>query len=117
MAIKNPKKKGYALEHKIVQECRKRDLSVVRAWASDGKSIGQESDVDVVIEAGYTTYRVQAKSRKAISSYILPSKNADIQVIKGDYIPAHAVLPLTDLLDLLILKDYAKDINESRNDD
>ena len=45
------KRKGNAFEREVVNQARKSGLKSIRAYASNGKSLGEAEDVDVKIEA------------------------------------------------------------------
>lgn len=91
------KTKGNAYEREIVNKARELGLHAIRAWGSDGRSLGLHEGVDLVIE-GLT---VQAKRRKAIADYIRPDENVDMQVIREDRGESYAILRLDDLLQIL----------------
>ena len=91
------KVKGSNFEREIVNMAKLYGLEAKRAYASNGESLGCEADVDCVIEG----WKVQAKRRKKIASFLTPEGSAHIQVIRGDRQPAYAVLMLEDLLQLI----------------
>ena len=91
------KTKGNAYEREIVNKARELGLHAIRAWGSDGRSLGLHEGVDLVIE-GLT---VQAKRRKAIADYSRPDENVDMQVIREDRGESYAILRLDDLLQIL----------------
>ena len=73
--------KGNTGERKVVECCEANDVPAVRAWGSNGRSIGHHEEVDVLIDE---TVRVQAKVRAKLPQYIIPTDEVDIQVIKQD---------------------------------
>ena len=75
------KAKGNRFEREIVECCQAHDIAAVRAWGSNGRSIGMHEEVDVLIDE---TVRVQAKVRAKLPQYIIPTDEVDIQVIKQD---------------------------------
>jgi hypothetical protein len=91
------KAKGNAYEREIVKRARALGLHAIRAWGSDGRSLGLHEGVDLVIE-GLT---VQAKRRKAIADYIRPDDDVDLQVIRQDRGDSYAIMRLDDLFQLL----------------
>lgn len=91
------KAKGNAYEREIVNKARELGLHAIRAWGSDGRSLGLHEGVDLVIE-GLT---VQAKRRKAIADYIRPDDDVDLQVIRQDRGESYAIMRLDDLFKLL----------------
>ena len=55
------------------------------------------AEVDLLIK----DYKIQAKIRKSIASYLLPNENVDAQVIREDRGEAYIVLRLEDWLELI----------------
>ena len=55
------------------------------------------AEVDLIIE----DYKIQAKIRKSIASYLVPNENVDAQVIREDRGEAYIVLRLEDWLKTL----------------
>ena len=91
------KAKGNRFERQIVDLAKSKGLHSVRAWGSNGAALGEHPEVDLLINK----YKVQAKCRKELPSYIKPNNNVDWQVIKEDRGEIYAVIPLKELLDLL----------------
>mgnify|MGYP001167565698 FL=1 len=85
------KAKGNRFERYIVDRAKFFDIKAKRAWGSDGRSMGQHEEVDLVIGE---KLKVQAKCRKKIAEWMLPNENVDIHVIKGDRTDTLAVMPL-----------------------
>ena len=95
------KRKGNRFEREIVHAAQDAGLSAERAYASDGRALGEAETVDVMIRAGDEPIRIQAKRRKKIAKYLTPPEGADVTVIREDRADALAVVPLALLLDLL----------------
>jgi len=74
------KAKGNRFERLCVNIAKSHKLKAVRAWASDGRSIGEHQEVDVKIE----DYKAQCKTRKKIAKWLKPSKEVDVQIVKED---------------------------------
>ena len=89
------KAKGNRFERKIVECCQAHNIPAVRAWGSNGRSIGMHEEVDVLID---NTVRVQAKVRAKLPQYIVPTDEVDIQVIKQDRGELLVVMKLDDWL-------------------
>ncbi|WP_103019384.1 hypothetical protein [Salinibacter altiplanensis] len=94
-------------EREVVHEAEARHLAASRAWNSDGRSLGETEETDVLIhhddpqaEGFAQTVRVQCKRRKNIAQY-LTCENADIVVVREDYGDNLVVCPLDVFLDLL----------------
>jgi len=80
MASKS-KAKGNRFEYLIRNITNDIGLKCIRAWGSDGRSLGWHEEVDLLIE---DVIKVQAKCRKSIANWMLPTEHVDIQVIKED---------------------------------
>jgi hypothetical protein len=89
------KLKGNKFERDIVKAVELHDIKAVRAWGSNGASIGQHPEVDLLID---DDIKVQAKVRKALPKWIKPSEHVDIQVIKEDRGKMYVVQELNDWL-------------------
>tara|TARA_R100000773_G_C4179971_1_gene90113 strand:- start:62 stop:367 length:306 start_codon:yes stop_codon:yes gene_type:complete len=89
------KLKGNKFERDIVKAVELHDIKAVRAWGSNGASIGQHPEVDLLID---NEIKVQAKVRKALPKWIKPSEHVDIQVIKEDRGKMYVVQELNDWL-------------------
>ena len=89
------KLKGNKFERDIVKAVELHDIKAVRAWGSNGASIGQHPEVDLLID---DEIKVQAKVRKALPKWIKPSEHGDIQVIKEDRGKMYVVQELNDWL-------------------
>ena len=89
------KAKGNRFEREIVDAVELHEVKCVRAWGSNGASIGQHPEVDILID---DDIKVQAKVRKALPKWIKPSEHTDIQVIKEDRGKIYVVQELNDWL-------------------
>ena len=88
------KVKGNKFERDVVNKAKEFGLDSKRAYASNGESLGMHAEVDLIIK----DYKIQAKIRKSIASYLLPNENVDAQVIRQDRGDAYIVLRLEDWL-------------------
>ena len=88
MASKS-KAKGNTYERELVQQATQMGIQAIRAWGSNGRSLGLSEEVDCLI-AGY---KVQAKRRAKIADYMVPSPQVDVQIIRGDRGSSLAVIP------------------------
>lgn len=99
------KRKGNRFEREIVHDAEAVGLEAERAYASDGRSLGEGKECDVLIRrrdsAVLDALRVQAKRRKSIAQYLSPPEDADVTVIREDRGQSLAVVPLSLLFDLL----------------
>lgn len=78
--LANSKRKGTGYENELVKKLIEAGFSnVKRAWGSDGRSLGLEPDVDIVVE----DYKIQAKRRKVIPKW-LRMGNCDLVMFRED---------------------------------
>ena len=75
------KAKGNRFERQIVELCTMCSFKSVRAWGSNGRSLGMHEEVDVLID---NDFRVQAKCRKRLPMFLKPSEEVDCTVFKED---------------------------------
>jgi Holliday junction resolvase len=94
------KRRGDRFERAIVKAAEARGIPAQRAYMSDGRSLGESKNVDVVLGL-QGEWRVQAKRRKKIAQYLQPPEGADVTVVREDHGESLAILPFDVLLDLL----------------
>jgi len=93
------KQKGNRVEREVVNLAKKMGLVAVRAYASNGLSLGMAEEVDVLIEGDY---RVQVKSKKQFPKWLTAAQqNVDWVVLKENGKPAVAMLPFEELCCLI----------------
>lgn len=99
------KRKGNRFEREIVHDAEAAGLEAERAYASNGESLGEVEECDVLIrgrsDQGPGALRVQAKRRKSHAQYLHPPEGTDAVVLREDREDALAVVPLDYLLALL----------------
>lgn len=93
--------KGNKFERDVVKQAELFEIDGKRAWASDGRSLGLDAEVDVVI--GNKEYNdemhIQCKIRKRLPEYIFPKNDAiDSHVIREDRGETYIVLRYDDYL-------------------
>jgi len=88
------KAKGNRFERLLVEKAKEAGLDAVRAWGSNGKSLGLHEEVDCIIQ----NMKVQAKCRAKIADYFKPSANVDVQIIKEDRGEPFVVMRFSDWL-------------------
>lgn len=94
------KVKGNKFEREIVKQFNKHGFKSERAYASDGRSLGEDEKVDVRAEVNSKTYLIQAKIRKKIANWIIPdTETVDIQIIRQDRGEPLVVQPLSSWLE------------------
>ena len=104
------KQKGNRFERQIVQMCTEKDIPAKRAWGSNGMSLGMAEEVDVLIDSDI---KVQAKVRKSMGAWMLPSSEVDLQVIKRDRGETLSVKRFSDeLSDIAMIRDLKIKIKE-----
>ena len=96
------KRKGTRFENEIVQILNENGIKAKRAWGSNGKSLGLEEDVDILVEKfGYhESFKIQAKRRAALPAY-LKLGNCDAVVIREDREVPMVLMPFMDLIGIL----------------
>ena len=93
--------KGNKFERDVVKQAELFEIDGKRAWASDGRSLGLDAEVDVVI--GNKEYNdemhIQCKIRKRLPEYIFPKNDAiDCHLIREDRGKTYIVLRYDDYL-------------------
>jgi Holliday junction resolvase len=97
------KRKANRHEREIVNEAEDAGFTAERAYASNGESLGEVKECDVLIRGEdheLDRLRVQAKRRASIASYLNPPEGTDAVVVREDRGENLVVLPLSDLLEL-----------------
>lgn len=95
------KRRGNDLERELVRQALAAGIPAVRAWGSDGRSLGLESDVDMVLGRGHCQNLVQVKRTKTIASkYQLPD-SCDAVVFRCDRGESTAMITYERFLELL----------------
>ena len=91
------KRKGNTGEREVVNLARQHQIHAERAYASNGRALGQAETVDAIIDQ----YRTQIKRRKTIATYIKPPEGTDMTILREDHGQWLAVIPYTTLLKLI----------------
>jgi hypothetical protein len=91
------KQKGNRFERECVDRAKSFDLDAKRSWGSDGRSLGLDAEVDIVVEG----YAMQCKIRKQLPKWIVPADGIDAQVIRANRTETYAIIPLPTLLELM----------------
>ena len=73
----NDLKKKYS---KLKKYAKDRGLDSKRAWGRNGMALGEHPEVDCLIDG----YKIQAKVRKKLPKYLIPSNEVDEVVFKQD---------------------------------
>ena len=93
--------KGNNFELKVRNMFNDVDIECVRAWGSDGRSLGMHEEVDVLATHKGIKYTIQCKVRKRIAKFFKPSEDIYAQVMQEDYGQPYAVIRLKDLIQLI----------------
>jgi hypothetical protein len=100
---RSSKEKGNRGEREVVTRAAEKGLNAKRAWASDGRALGLDPDIDVTVNGlGF-----QVKRYKRIASYLTPPENGLGVALRADRGPWLAVIRLDDLLDLIATREKA----------
>jgi len=91
------KRIGNAFERELVQMAKDMGLDAVRAYGSDGRSLGKSEKVDVMV--GEVT--IQAKKRAKIAEYIKIPSDVDMVVIRENRGKPLAIVPFEKILQLI----------------
>ena len=79
------KRKGNGYERELVKGAQDVGFAAERAYASNGKALGESEDTDLVLEDGHgLRVRIQAKRRKALPAYLQPTPGVDAVVFRED---------------------------------
>jgi Holliday junction resolvase len=98
------KVKGNKFERDCVKAAEKKDLVAKRAWASDGRSLGETSETDIIIKSKYspTPWRMQCKIRKNLPKWLQVDWNeVDGFIIRQDRDRPLVLIDYDDFLDLI----------------
>jgi len=75
------RRKGHRFEREIVQEAEAKGLESERAYASNGRSLGEVEACDVLVTGRdddvMDALRIQAKRRASIASYLEPPEGTE----------------------------------------
>ena len=95
------KVKGNKFERDCCLKAKMHDIPAKRAWASDGRSLGLDSEVDIVVgdEKYKDEMHCQCKIRKRLPEYIFPKNDViDCHLIREDRGETYIVLRYDDYL-------------------
>lgn len=102
------RRKGNRFERELLNELQAAGLRAERAWGSDGSTLTTDAgepcgtDVDLLVDGWL---KLQAKRRKAVTSFLKPG-GADVTVVREDRGASLAVIPLHLLIELLRYSQY-----------
>lgn len=91
------KVKGNTFEREVVNKAKAVGLKAERAYASNGKALGESEEVDVMIDK----YRGQCKRRKKIASFMTVPDGCDITLIREDRGDTYVVVEFDKFLSMI----------------
>jgi Holliday junction resolvase len=101
------KRKGNKFERDCVNIAKEYGIKAKRAWGSDGRSMGFEEDVDMLLDE---TIKVQCKIRKKLAKWVLPPESCDIAVVREDRGETYVTISYVDYLSLIRTVILAREI-------
>ena len=99
--------KGNTFEREVVNQAKEFGLKSIRAYASNGISIGEAEDVDVKIE----NLKGQCKRRKRIAKWLKPPDSCDIALVREDRGETYVIIEYGDFLEIVA---YMKELRNNR---
>ena len=109
MPSKN-KARGNRLERLVVNQAKEVGIEAIRAYASNGLSLGEAEDVDVKIGR----FKGQCKMRKNIAAFMKPPESCDIALIKTDREEPLVVIRYSDFLNIMLREMEALWLNSEK---
>ena len=91
------KAKGNRFEREIVNILTEQGLKAKRAWGSNGQALGFHEEVDVLMGEDF---KIQAKVRKKIASFLEPTEHVDAVFCKQDRGPILVIQTLDKWLEV-----------------
>ena len=98
--------KGNTFEREVVNQAKEYGLKSIRAYASNGISIGEAEDVDVKIE----NLKGQCKRRKRIAKWLKPPESCDIALVREDRGETYVIIEYGDFLEIVA---YMKELRNN----
>ena len=95
------KAKGNRFDRLVVNQAKEAGFKAIRAYASDGRSLGEAPDVDCLVGG----FKIQCKTRKHIANWIKVPESCDATAVKENRGDTFIVMRYDDWLDLLKLID------------
>jgi len=89
------KDKGNRFERECVNLAKAKGITSKRAYASDGRSLGMDKEVDLLVG----DWRIQAKRRKKGATYLDIPDGCDAVVFRFDNGKSMVLLDYNDFLD------------------
>ena len=104
------KAKGNRFEREIVSTVLSSGFNKCkRAWGSNGASLGMHEEVDVLLGENF---KIQAKCRKKIASFLIPTEHVDAVVCKQDRGEMLIIMRLDDVLGQALFMKHTDEISD-----
>ena len=104
------KEKGNRFERWIVNFFKALGILCMRAWGSDGRSMGLTEGVDGTLN---DEYKWQAKCKAQISPFYIPNEEVDFQIFKGNRTGTFATMSVQTLSEMINRMNELYQHNES----
>ena len=102
------KAKGNRFEREVVKIAKEHGFESRRAWGSNGQALGMHEEVDLTLGKN-PELKIQAKCRKSIASYLIPSEHVDAVVCKEDRGEPLMIMRLDDWLNMFWVNCMTED--------
>ena len=99
--------KGNKFERDCVNTAKEYGIKAKRAWGSDGRSMGFEEDVDMLIDGNI---KAQCKIRKKLAKWVLPPESCNIAIVREDRGNTYITMEYDEYLSMLRVIKNARDI-------
>lgn len=91
------KNKGNSYERELVNSAKEHGLDAKRAYASNGEALGEVKEVDLMVGS----YKIQAKRRKSLASFLKPTDGVDVVAFREDRGKTYILMEWEEWLKLL----------------
>lgn len=107
------KEKGNRFERQLVMRFESYQFKAVRAWGSNGRSLGLPEEVDLLVEGDI---KIQAKCRKQIPKFLGMTENVDMVAFKEDRGEIYLMMRIDDYLkEIKGLKDRIWELSNGKS--
>ena len=103
------KRKGNIYERELVSQAMESGLVAERAYGSDGRALGECSEVDIKVSGE----RLQAKRRARLASFLQVPENTDGVVFRQDRGPTLVLVDWWHYLDLVYRANQTNNAGKS----
>jgi Holliday junction resolvase len=96
------KRKGNTYESELVKQFEIDGLKAVRAWGSNGKSLGESEEVDVILTDNRNRrWRIQAKRRAGLPKYLQVNDGVELVFAREDRGESLVIMRYSKFVELL----------------